>query len=94
MGTWKHFTAGKRRVEEHGVVLTDIIYRTFFMLSMPTTYQMTVAAIESQVGVTLEAAQNRLLEEWRNRKGHILNVWLRWLNLRVSPRYISIDTPF
>ncbi|HTS05200.1 MAG TPA: DDE-type integrase/transposase/recombinase, partial [Candidatus Eisenbacteria bacterium] len=63
------FTAGKRRVEEHGVVLTDIVYRTFFMLSMPTTYQMTVTAIESQAGVTLEAAQNRLLEEWRKRKG-------------------------
>src|SRR5271163_846394 len=35
---------------------------------MPTTYQMTVTAIESQTGVTLEAAQNRLLEEWRKRK--------------------------
>src|SRR5437667_12595635 len=30
---------------------------------------MTVTAIESQTGVTLEAAQNRLLEEWRKRKG-------------------------
>ena len=65
----RDFTAGKRRVEEHNVTLTDIVYRTFFMLSMPTTYQMTVTAIESQTGVTLEAAQNRLLEEWRKRKG-------------------------
>jgi len=60
----RDFTAGKRRVEKDGVVLTDIVYRTFFMLSMPTTYQMTVTAIESQAGVMLEAAQNRLLEEW------------------------------
>src|SRR2546423_12569551 len=36
---------------------------------MPTTYQMTVTAIESQSSVTLEVAQNRLLEEWRKHKG-------------------------
>jgi len=65
----RDFTAGKRRVEEHGVALTDIVYRTFFLISMPTTYQMTVTAIESQSSVTLEVAQNRLLEEWRKRKG-------------------------
>jgi gag-polypeptide of LTR copia-type/Domain of unknown function (DUF4219) len=65
----RDFTACKRRVEEHGVALTDIVYRTFFLISMPTTYQMTVTAIESQDGVTLEVAQNRFLEEWRKRKG-------------------------
>jgi hypothetical protein len=65
----RDFTAGKRRIEEHGVALTDIVYRTFFLISMPTTYQMTVTAIESQSSVTLEVAQNRLLEEWRKRKG-------------------------
>jgi transposase InsO family protein len=65
----RDFTACKRRVEEHGVALSDIVYRTFFLISMPTTYQMTVTAIESQTGVTLEVAQNRLLEEWRKRKG-------------------------
>ena len=65
----RDFTASKRRVEEHGVALTDIVYRTFFLISMPTTYQMTVTAIESQSSVTLEVAQNRLLEEWRKRKG-------------------------
>jgi gag-polypeptide of LTR copia-type len=58
----RDFTAGKRRVEEHGVDLKDIVNRTFFLLNMPTTYQMTVTAIESQAGVTLEIAQNRLLE--------------------------------
>ncbi|HEU0048972.1 MAG TPA: hypothetical protein VFQ43_15375, partial [Nitrososphaera sp.] len=65
----RDFTASKRRVEEHGVALTDIVYRTFFLISMPTTYQMTVTAIESQSSVTLEVAQNRLLEEWRKHKG-------------------------
>src|SRR5271154_5129924 len=65
----RDFTACKRRVEEHGVALKDIVYRTFFLISMPTTYQMTVTAIESQSDVTLEVAQNRLLEEWRKRKG-------------------------
>jgi len=35
----RDFTAGKRRVDEHGVALTDIVYRTVFLLSMPTTYQ-------------------------------------------------------
>jgi hypothetical protein len=64
----RDFTACKRRVEEHGVDLKDIVYRTFFLISMPTTYQMTVTAIESQDGVTLEVAQNRFLEEWRKRK--------------------------
>ena len=64
----RDFTAGKRRVEEHSVTL---VYRTFFMLYMPATYQMTVTAIESQAGVTLEVAQNRLLEEWRKRKGPV-----------------------
>jgi len=34
----RDFTAGKRRVEEYNVVLTDIIYCTFFILSMLTTY--------------------------------------------------------
>ena len=33
------FTARKRRVKECGVIFMDIIYYTFFMLSMPTTYQ-------------------------------------------------------
>jgi gag-polypeptide of LTR copia-type/Domain of unknown function (DUF4219) len=65
----RDFTACKRRVEEHGVVFKDIVYRTFFLISMPTTYQMTVTAIESQDGVTLEVAQNWFLEEWRKRKG-------------------------
>jgi gag-polypeptide of LTR copia-type/Domain of unknown function (DUF4219) len=65
----RDFTAGKRRIEEHGVALKDIVYRTFFLISMPTTYQMTVTAIESQDGVTLEVAENRFLEEWRKRKG-------------------------
>lgn len=67
----RDFTASKRRVEEHSVALTDIVYRTFFLISMPTTYQMTVTAIESQSNVTLEVAQNRLLEEWRKRKGEL-----------------------
>src|SRR5271170_4289673 len=65
----RDFTACKRRVEEHGVEFKDIVYRTFFLISMPATYQMTVTAIESQDGVTLETAQNRFLEEWRKRKG-------------------------
>src|SRR5271155_901048 len=65
----RDFTVGKRRVEEHRVALIDIVYRTFLLLSMSTTYQMTITTIESQTGVTLEAAQNRLLEEWRKRKG-------------------------
>ena len=65
----RDFTASKRRVEEHGVTLTDIVYQTFFLISMPMTYQMTVTAIESQSSVTLEVAQNPLLEEWRKRKG-------------------------
>jgi gag-polypeptide of LTR copia-type len=63
------FTACKRPVAEHGVVLTNIVYRTFFPISMPTTYQMTVTAIETQSNVMLEVAQKRLLEEWRKRKG-------------------------
>src|SRR5271154_545827 len=65
----RDFTAARRRVEEHGVAVKDIVYRTFFLISMPTTYQMTVTAIESQDGVTLEVAENRFLEEWRKRKG-------------------------
>jgi len=36
----RDFTAGKRRVEEHSVILTDIVYRISFMLSMPPTYQI------------------------------------------------------
>ena len=51
----RDFTAGKRQVEEHGVILMDIVYRTFFMLSMLTTYQMTVTAIKSQAGVMCRA---------------------------------------
>ena len=66
--TWKPILAISRpqsvKAEEHSISLMDIVYRTFFILSMLTTYQRTVTTIESQAGVTLEAAQNRLLEEW------------------------------
>jgi hypothetical protein len=41
------FTTGKRRLEEHGIALIDIVYHTFFLISMPITYQMTITAIES-----------------------------------------------
>jgi gag-polypeptide of LTR copia-type len=51
------FAAGTRRVEGHGVVLMDIVYRAFFLVSMPTTYQMTAIAIESHSGMTLKVAQ-------------------------------------
>jgi transposase InsO family protein len=63
----RDFTAAKRRVEEHSVQLTDIVYRTLFLLSMPTAYQMTVTALEGQSNVSLEAAQNRLLDDYRKR---------------------------
>jgi len=43
--------------------LSAVVYHTFY-----DGDQMTVKAIESQAGVTLEVAQNRLLEEWRKRK--------------------------
>ena len=64
----RNFTAGKRRLEEHGVSLEDIVYRTIFLLSMPTGYQMTVTALEGQTDMKLEAIQNRLLDEYRKRK--------------------------
>ena len=63
----RDFTAAKRRVEEHSVQLTDIVYRTLFLLSLPTTYQMTVTALEGQSGMSLEAVQNRLLDDYRKR---------------------------
>jgi len=46
----RDFTAAKRRVEEHSVRLTDIVYRTLFLLSLPMTYQMTVTALEGKAG--------------------------------------------
>ena len=61
------FTAAKRRLEEHSVVLTDVVYCTLFLLSMPTRYKMTVTALEGMPDMTLEAVQNRLLEEYRKR---------------------------
>jgi hypothetical protein len=64
----RDFTAAKRRLEEHGVSLDDIVYRTIFLLSMPSGYQMTVTALEGQTDMRLEAIQNRLLDEFRKRK--------------------------
>jgi len=64
----RDFTAAKRRLEEHGVSLDDIVYRTIFLLSMPSGYQMTVTALEGQTNMRLEAIQNRLLDEYRKRK--------------------------
>jgi hypothetical protein len=64
----RDFTAAKRRLEEHSVSLSDIVYRTIFLLSMPSGYQMTVTALEGQPDMTLEATQNRLLDEFRKRK--------------------------
>ena len=63
----RNFTAAKRRLEEHGVALGDVVYRTLFLLSMPTRYDMTVTALEGMPDMTLEAVQNRLLEEHRKR---------------------------
>src|SRR5579859_958111 len=63
-----NFTAAKRRLEEHSVSLEDIVYRTIFLLSMPTGYQMTVTALEGQTDMKLEAIQNRLLDEYRKRR--------------------------
>src|SRR5271154_1844299 len=89
----RDFTIGKRRVEKHAVALIDIIYRTFLLLSMSTTYQMTITAIESQTDVTLEAAQNRLLEEWRKRKdqfkGELLMTALQMKSSRKGRRKIG-----
>ena len=34
----RDFTSVKRRVEEHSVQLTDIVYKTIFLLSMPIRY--------------------------------------------------------
>jgi hypothetical protein len=68
-----NFTVAKRRLEEHGINLEDIIYRTIFLLSMPTGYQMTVTALEGQMGMKLEAIQNRLLDEYRKRKNSLQN---------------------
>ena len=64
----RDFKAAKRRLEEHSVSLPDIVYRTIFLLSMPSGYQMTVTALEGQPNMTLEAIENRLLEEYRKRK--------------------------
>jgi hypothetical protein len=64
----RNFTAAKRWLEEHSVSLDDIVYRTIFLLSMPTGYQMTVTALEGQTDMKLEAIQNRLLDEYRKRK--------------------------
>src|SRR5579862_1984299 len=77
----RNFTAAKRRLEEHGISLADIVYRTIFLLSMPTGYQMTVTALEGQTGMTLEAIQNRLLDEYRKRanssqKGRVMSALL------------------
>ena len=69
----RDFTAAKRRVEEHSVQLTDIVYRTLFLLSMPTTYQMMVTALEGQSDISLEAAQNRLLDDYRKRGAQAKN---------------------
>src|SRR2546423_15711727 len=69
----RDFTAAKRRVEEHSVQLTDIVYRTLFLLSTPTAYQMTVTAHEGQSAVTLEAAQNCLLDDYRKRGSQAKN---------------------
>jgi hypothetical protein len=63
----RDFIAAKRRVEEHSVQLTDIVYHTVFLLSMPTAYQMTVTALERQSNVTLEAAQNCILDDYRKK---------------------------
>src|SRR5579871_1244023 len=64
----RDFLGAKRRVEEHSVQLVDVVYKTIFLLSMPTAYQMTVTAIEGQPDVSLEAAMNRLLDEYRKRR--------------------------
>jgi len=64
----RNCTAAKRRLEEHGVSLDDIVYRTISLLSMPSGYQMTVTAFEGKTDMKLEAIQNHLLDEYRKRR--------------------------
>ena len=64
----RDFIATKRRLEEHGVSLEDIIYRMIFLLSIPTGYQMTVTALQGQMDMKLKAIQNHLLDEYRKWK--------------------------
>ena len=45
-------------VEEHAVKLSNIVYRTIFLLSLLIAYQMTVTALKGQSGITLEATEN------------------------------------
>jgi len=80
----RDFTAAKRRVEEHAVKLSDIVYRTIFLLSLPTAYQMTVTALEGQSGITLEAAENRLLDDYRKRRVNNQGMVMSALNAKVS----------
>ena len=83
----RNFTAAQHRLEEHGVSFSDMVYKTFYLLSMPAGYQMTVTALEGQPEMPLEAIQNRLLDEYRKRKnspqnGVVMSVLLTNQNSR------------
>jgi len=83
----QNFTAAKRHLEEHGVALGDVVYRTLFLLSMLTQYDMTVMALEGMPDMMLEAVQNRLLEEYRKRANSAggMVMWVLLTNQQQKP---------
>ena len=55
----------KRRVEEQGETISDTVYNTVLLSSVPDTYKVAVNILESQENLTPSIIINRLLEESR-----------------------------
>src|SRR5579871_458585 len=63
----------KRRVEEQGEVISENIYNTILLSSVPETYHVAVSILESQEQLTPTIIINRLLEESRKLEDGIEN---------------------
>ena len=59
----RDFIAGKCRIKKYRMILINIIYYTFFLLSILMIYQMIITAIESQTKVIFKVTQNCLLKK-------------------------------
>ena len=55
----------KRQVEEHGEQVSNLIYNSILLNSVPESYKIAISILESQQDLTPQVIINRLLEESR-----------------------------
>src|SRR5262249_45983865 len=67
----KTFQTVREKLQEQGITFEDAVYKSTLLLSLPDSYAIVVGIIESNEDMTTEMVENRLMKEWRKRKGEL-----------------------